>query len=289
MFVIMMLLSVNSNAQEVLAPVSVTASDHYENYVPENVLDGNIQTTWRVFGRDHWIEFDLGSEQAFNSIRIQWHAGHLRKANFRVEVSSNGVDFREVWDDISSGTTKYFEEYLIMDHMARYVRLVVQGNNKNDWNSIADVEIVNTPYPNAIWSPTEIAASGWQEPNIPWNSQDFNPDTRWSANGKGQWIQYDYLIPVEIREVEVLWYQPTKSRRTTFTIQTKGDGETQWTLAFKGQSNGSAGYETYIFNAVRPIVQMRLTGYGNTLNDWISISEMQAWSYEEPRDFAFSE
>lgn len=284
MFVIMMFLAVISHAQEVIAPVSVSASDHYENYIPENVLDGDIKTTWRAFGRDHWIQLDLGSEQAFNSLRIQWHAGHLRKANFRVEISSNGVDFTDVWDDISSGTTKYFEEYLIMDHMARYVRLIVQGNNKNDWNSIADIQVVNTPYPNTVWSPSELTASGWQEPNIPWNIQDWMPDTRWSANGKGQWIQYSYLVEVEIREVEILWYQPTKSRRMTFVIETKAEGDSTWKVVFKGQSSGSNGYETYIFNEVRPISHLRVTGFGNTLNDWISISEMHAWSYEEPRD-----
>jgi hypothetical protein len=235
-----------------------------------------------VFGKGHWIQFDLGEEKTFNAVWIQWHVGNLRKANFTILISSNGLDFTEIWGIVSTGTTKYFEEYLINDYDARYVRLEVNGNNLNDWNSIADIEIRNVNVPNTIWGASKITASGWQEPNIPWNTEDWDPETRWSANGKGQWIQYNYLSPVAIREVEILWYQPTKPRQTTFTIQTKVDKNSPWKLVFKGQSSGVRDFETYLFQEAIPIQHMRITGYGNTLNDWMSISDLHAWTYEEP-------
>lgn len=284
MFVIMMFLAVISHAEEVLVPVSVSASESYDVHVPEDVLDGNSETWWSALGKGHWIEFDLGSEQAFNAIRIRWHAGHLRKANFRVEISSNGVDFTEVWDDVSSGITKYFEEYLIMDHTARYVRLLVDGNNKNDWNAISEMQIRNISYPNTIWGPTAITASSYQSPNIPKNVKDFRSDTRWSANGKGQWIEFRFFMTVPVSEVEILWYHtnPAMPNRTKFAIDVKTeDSPTTWQRVFNGENGASTGYEVYLFMQTYRITHMRVIGYGNTKNDWISINEMYAWGYND--------
>lgn len=279
--VIASVLAVSVVHADEFTPVAVSASSHYQDFVPEGVLDKSLQTTWRAFGSGQWIQLDLGSEQLFNTVRIAWHAGKQRTAKFLVSVSSDGTAFEEVWDDVASGTSDKLETYSIMLNRGRYVRITGLGNNKNLWNSIAEIEVAFVFDPNVWWAPVAITASSFQPPNAPANVNDNNALTRWSALGDGQWIQLDVGIDCLISEFEILWYQPGKPRKHSFTIEVRRDGETEWTEVFAGDSAGSPSYEIYQLEDMVLARYVRLTGYGNTANEWNSINEMHIWGWDE--------
>ncbi len=99
------------------------------------------------------------------------------------------------------------------------------------------------PKPLAEVTPLPVAsvvASGYQDPNVPENTLDNNLDTRWSAFGDSQWIQYDLGAVTAVGRVDIAWYQALPDTwESAFDIDVSSDAVT-WTRVFSGRS--TAGY-----------------------------------------------
>lgn len=121
--------------------------------------------------------------------------------------------------------------------------------------------------------PVEVTASGYQEPNRPQNSIDNREETRWSCEGTC-WIQYDFGKEVPLAEMALFWRNPDK-RTQSFSIETSLDGN-QWDLRFNGETEpapGPSSADTHSIDA--DIRYVRITGYGNSYNDWNSLNEVE--------------
>jgi hypothetical protein len=123
-----------------LSPASVIASGHDGN-VPGNVMDDRIDTRWSNLGKGSWIDYDLGASRAVSGVSIAWHSGNVRASNFRVAVSSDGMNYTPVYTGRSSGTTTAAETYSFAQRTTRRVRIYVDGNTLNDWASIAEARV----------------------------------------------------------------------------------------------------------------------------------------------------
>ena len=120
-----------------LATSSVIASGNDGN-VPDNTRDDRLDTRWSNFGKGSWIYYDLGSEKTISGAAIAWHAGNTRANNFTLMVSSDGMNYTQVYSGTSSGTTEAAETYTFAARTARRLRIYVNGNTLNDWASIAE-------------------------------------------------------------------------------------------------------------------------------------------------------
>src|SRR5262249_42283550 len=119
---------------------------------------------------------------------------------------------------------------------------------------------------------SKATANGAQSTNPPSNAVDNNPDTRWSNQGLGSWIQLDLGSQKTICNVDISWYNGNQ-RVNTFNIAVSNDGTT-FTTVFSGKSSGAAtAAEKYDFPATQGRY-VRITVTGNTQNDWVSISEI---------------
>lgn len=112
--------------------------------------------------------------------------------------------------------------------------------------------------------------------NVPANAIDGKLDTRWSAFGKGQFLRLDLGTPKKVNKIKIAWYQGDK-RSNSFEITTAANTGDSFISRFKGNSQqGSTALQEY------PIPEttcryIRIIGYGNTQNDWVSISEAEVW------------
>jgi hypothetical protein len=272
---------------EVFEVVGVTASSHYQGNIPEHAFDGKTATTWRAYGNNQWIQFDLGGDKTINTILIAWHAGHLRKARFTITVSPepSGQQYT-LYKDIASGKTDEFEIYQMPpETLSQFFRITGHGNNKNLWNSIAEVKFMNVPDVNTAWVPIigDATASSYQHPNAPDNAHDGSPNTRWSAFGKGEWLLYEYPYgPVNISEFEILWFLPDRRyRKTRFKAGVKLSESDAWVTVFDGYSKGTFTYETYLLDEPVDLQFFRITAYGNNINKWNSISELSIYGWDD--------
>jgi hypothetical protein len=104
-------------------------------------------------------------------------------------------------------------------------------------------------------------------------TQDDNFSTRWSGYGKGAWLQLDLGEVQPLVGTAVAWHLGTV-QLNTFTISTSQDG-TNYTQVYSGVSAANTTPQTYLFPA-RPARYVRINVYGNTVNDWASITEARA-------------
>lgn len=109
--------------------------------------------------------------------------------------------------------------------------------------------------------------------NVPGNVLDNDLNTRWSASGDGQWIQFCLESARTVTGVQIAFYNGT-SRTSTFDILTSTDG-INWSTAAAGRvsSGTSASLETFNITAVTA-KYVRIVGHGNSVNAWNSYTEV---------------
>ena len=133
------------DAADSLTIVSATDDGLYEEtHGPENTIDGNMDADSRWSnqsqGAPKSLLLDLGAQQTVKSLNIAWHKGDSRKSTFAVQASDDGTEFQTVIAERQSGgSTLDFEPYNIGEVTAQFVRIVSNGNESNDWNSIVEV------------------------------------------------------------------------------------------------------------------------------------------------------
>jgi hypothetical protein len=255
-----------------LAVASVTASAHDGN-VPANTLDGDLNTRWSARGDGQWIQYDLGSAaNTVDRVQVAFYLGDQRTQAFDVQSSTDGTSWATVYGGQSSGTTTGLQTFDFADVPARYVRVVGHGNSQSDWNSLTEVAVWG--YPPATLDVAAVTASA-HDGNVPANTLDGDLNTRWSARGDGQWIQYDLGSIATVDRVQMAFYLGD-TRTQAFDILGSTDGSS-WTTAFSGQSSGTTtGLQTFDFGDLSARY-VRIVGHGNSQSDWNSINEVDIW------------
>jgi hypothetical protein len=118
-----------------------------------------------------------------------------------------------------------------------------------------------------------VRVSSEQSPNVGANTIDGNLATRWSANGDGQWIDYDLGAYKHIGNVTVAFYLGDQ-RAARFDLQI-GNG-TSFTTKWSGSSSGtSAALQSYPVNGDARF--LRLVGHGTTAGTWNSVTELHVF------------
>ncbi len=126
------------------APVAVSsmvASGSEAINPPGNSVDDRLDTRWSNYGKGSWIDYDTGADRPLSGVAIAWHQGNTRTNSFTLSVSSDGMNYTQVYSGTSSGKTTAAETYTFPTRTARRLRIYFQGNNLNDWASIAEARV----------------------------------------------------------------------------------------------------------------------------------------------------
>lgn len=110
--------------------------------------------------------------------------------------------------------------------------------------------------------------------NVPANVLDNDLNTRWSASGNGQWIQFCLNDTSSVNRVDIAFYNGN-TRKSSFDIQLSLDGQS-WTNAATGlQSSGNTlSPEPFTF-AAQTARYVKIIGHGNSVNAWNSYTEVR--------------
>ncbi|MBW1599643.1 discoidin domain-containing protein [Streptomyces sp. JJ38] len=107
-------------AEDAAASASSTQWSLFGRYAPGRAVDGDTGTRWASRWSDgQWLTVDLGAPRTVARVVLDWEAAYAR--GYRVEVSSDGSEWRRVWStDAGTGgiETARFEPV-----EARYVRV----------------------------------------------------------------------------------------------------------------------------------------------------------------------
>jgi hypothetical protein len=128
---------------------------------------------------------------------------------------------------------------------------------------------------------SSVTASSYDERDpghTPLNTLDNNLDTRWSAQGVGEWIKYDLGFLRKIDYLKISFYQGD-SRIQSFEVDTSSD-DNNWKNVYFGQSSGNT-LQPQKFDFLDSDARyVRIKGNGNTENDWNSLSEVEIYGVE---------
>lgn len=112
--------------------------------------------------------------------------------------------------------------------------------------------------------------------NIPGNTVDNNLGTRWSAQGDGQWIEYDLGSNKTIGYLMIAVYNGDQ-RRNNFELQVSSD-RGNWQTVWSGQSSGvTLEQEIYDFVDIEGRY-VRYSGHMNNINTWNSLTEVDIYA-----------
>ncbi|WP_111977835.1 polysaccharide lyase family 7 protein [Algibacillus agarilyticus] len=104
-------------------------------------------------------------------------------------------------------------------------------------------------------------------------------DSKWSSEGQNRWLQLDLGESKLINSVQIQWFKGDE-RQSTFSIEASDDATNWQSVLTKTSSSGTqASFESYNITATTARY-LKLTGYGNTLNDWNSIVEFHVHACE---------
>lgn len=112
-----------------------------------------------------------------------------------------------------------------------------------------------------------ITADQSQQDNPATHAFDASPDTRWSAQGRGRWIQCELSEPVHINKIGLGFHHPERDYR--FEIQISDDAK-NWRPSTRSSSRAEPGvrYTKIDPGAARFV---RITVDGSDQNDWANI------------------
>lgn len=287
---LMMLVNLTS-----VSAATVTASSYQAPNVPENVIDGDVNTRWSAEGDNQnripaTLIYDIGQVETINLIRIAWQDSLKRTNYFELSVSTDGEEWVLIdpfVPAISKRNGAVWETHIFAAMPVRYVRIDGYGNSSRfeQWVSIREVEV---DYDEGILMDGDVRVLGSSPDRLtpPSNVIDNDYGTRWSAfsiddTGMliGTPIDLDFWEPITITSVLVAWHEGNK-RKYFFDIQVSDDLE-NWELVYEGESSGTTKeLETYELDSPITARYVRLTGYGNSskcakCSRWTSITEMR--------------
>src|SRR5829696_2794379 len=124
------------------------------------------------------------------------------------------------------------------------------------------------PIRNVVASGEENSKIG----NVASNAIDMNADTRWSNFGKGSFIQADLGHSAVLCTVDISWLYGD-SRIYNFVISVSNDGTFFNDIASAKSTGETSSAERYEVPQVTARY-VRITVFGNNVNDWTNISEL---------------
>ncbi|MCP4901285.1 MAG: carbohydrate-binding protein [bacterium] len=133
-------LALRQNAWTRVGSHYVMASFARSPDLPNNAMDGDLESKWSARGQGQWLICDLKEYDWISGISTAHHLGDQRRYSFIVAVSDDGESFTEVAHITTSGTTTSLEHHAF-SAKGRYVKITGMGNSADDWNNFNEVEL----------------------------------------------------------------------------------------------------------------------------------------------------
>lgn len=231
-----------------------------EHYGADVTWDKNSKTIL-IKGPSGTLRMSIGDNRMYvNGRTVKMDAApvlYQNRAFVPIRAVSEGLDKHVFWDP--SGL------------------IIISGKASSEFDSVKDRYLLHlTALLFAKQIPVVSAIASSDDGHIPANAIDGDLNTRWSAQGDNQWIQFDLGREQEVGYAAIAYYQGI-FRQGKFEISVSSSGNS-WTRVWSGRSpKGSNNLEIYPFRHVKARF-VRIIGHGNTQNDWNSFSEIEFYS-----------
>ncbi len=262
--------------------ITVSANGDDGN-IPENTIDGNLNTRWSSKGRTgKYITYDLGEIKRIDAVRIAWYKGSERKTYFQVAVGNTTSSFNTVLNKKttgSSGSTNNLEFYELPDTDGRLLRIRGFGNSSNDWNSITEVEIITTGsdgVTTAVKVPAKIQAEDFTAQNgtRTENTQDNDGGVNVSYIDTNDYLEYEIDVP-ETKDYNFEFRVASLNKTIKFDVLSNGNRLASVSKeTTSGWQNWITTKKTIRLNQGKQTLRLLATDGGWNIN-WLEVKESQ--------------
>ncbi|MBE7041072.1 MAG: hypothetical protein E7400_03795 [Ruminococcaceae bacterium] len=105
----------------------------------KNLFDGDLSTKFATNENGGTVTIDFGETVTFHEIQMAFQQGAVRQEYFKIEYSTDGVNWTEAYNGGSSGKSTEREKFAMNDVEGRYIRLTFYGNSNNGaWVSVTE-------------------------------------------------------------------------------------------------------------------------------------------------------
>ena len=107
-----------------------------------NAVDCDKDTIWAAKGIGRYFSIELENSQEIDQVEILFNPNSKRDAEFEVQVSNDGVNYRSILADAGDGSIEsvLWEKYPLGTPVtAKYIRYVGNGSNISTWNAIKEI------------------------------------------------------------------------------------------------------------------------------------------------------
>lgn len=139
-------------------------------------------------------------------------------------------------------------------------------------------EVVPPPLPKCdpitVASGLTVSASNCSVDDSHILTMDGDLNTWWSADGLGEWIQYEFSDFVTMESLDIAFYNGDQ-RTAMFDIAMSGDG-INWNTNIIDQESSGASLNFQKWDLLKTDAKfLRITGKGNSVNTWNSYTEVK--------------
>lgn len=211
---------------------------------PENVLDGDLETSWcppdgTTTGT---LELDLGATKSFNVIGVGEDIRYgERVQRYHLDLEQNGE-----WESIARGSTLGLHNlWPVGQQQARKVRLVIEAAKAEPLITrfeVSQAPVVPSAVQLSLTTYQPASASNVHPGGTVWGGDkavDGDVNTRWATSDETRacWLEVDLGQPKTFGQVGISELEP---RITKFEIQYKLAKDEPWQKAFSGGKAGKA-------------------------------------------------
>ena len=123
-------------------------TDPSDYHPPSDAIDGDSSTWWSNNEKNSWVELNLGQPNTICGLTIEWNKGDTRDYSFKIAVSDDGNDYKEVFEGTNKEGSSTEEIYPIKETDGQYVKLTITSTSSNDgWVSIKEIKAIGIPLP----------------------------------------------------------------------------------------------------------------------------------------------
>jgi hypothetical protein len=134
-----------------LSTENITANgfetDPSDYHPPSDAIDGDSSTWWSNNEKNSWVELNLGQPNTICGLTIEWNKGDTRDYSFKVAVSNDGNDYKDVFKGTNKKGSSNDEDYPFeKETNGQYVKVTIPSTSSgNGWVSIKEIKAIGIP------------------------------------------------------------------------------------------------------------------------------------------------
>lgn len=134
-------------------------------------IDNSLATDsrWESSESDPQITIELGYRHLVKEIGTAWFNGDQDQSSFDIQLSEDGIEFTSILtNESSSGESKSIERFDVTDTVARFVKLISNGNSSTSLTALSEVAVFGCPL--------DVSVAPIEEQNVDISQYNLDPN-----------------------------------------------------------------------------------------------------------------